>query len=92
MVSRMNWKGSRAERELSIEAAESESDQYFDSLAVCCCHCLCCCFSVGYMNVALEQTEEYVDGQLKAKHGDAFIRGNNILYISTQKRKAKAVE
>lgn len=42
----------------------------------------------GYMNVALEQTEEYVDGQLKAKYGDAFIRGNNILYISTQKRKA----
>lgn len=44
----------------------------------------------GYMNVALEQTEEYVDGQLKAKYGDAFIRGNNILYISTQKRKAAA--
>jgi U6 snRNA-associated Sm-like protein LSm6 len=44
----------------------------------------------GYMNVALEQTEEYVDGQLKAKYGDSFIRGNNILYISTQKRKAKA--
>jgi U6 snRNA-associated Sm-like protein LSm6 len=43
----------------------------------------------GYMNVALEQTEEYVDGQLKAKYGDSFIRGNNILYISTQKRKAK---
>lgn len=42
----------------------------------------------GYMNVALEQTEEYVDGQLKAKYGDAFLRGNNILYISTQKRKA----
>jgi hypothetical protein len=45
--------------------------------------------SPGYMNVALEQTEEYVDGHLKAKHGDSFIRGNNILYISTQKRKAK---
>jgi len=30
-----------------------------------------------------------VDGQLKAKHGDSFIRGNNISYISTQKRKAK---
>lgn len=29
------------------------------------------------MNVALEQTEEYQDGQLKAKYGDAFIRGNN---------------
>jgi len=35
----------------------------------------------GYMNVNLEQTEEYVSGQLKATYGDAFIRGNNILYI-----------
>ena len=31
----------------------------------------------GYMNIAMEQTEEYVNGQLKAKYGDAFIRGNN---------------
>ncbi len=31
----------------------------------------------GYLNIALEQTEEYVNGQLKQKHGDAFIRGNN---------------
>jgi U6 snRNA-associated Sm-like protein LSm6 len=31
----------------------------------------------GYMNIAMEQTEEYVNGQLKQKYGDAFIRGNN---------------
>lgn len=31
----------------------------------------------GYMNIAMEQTEEYVNGQLKAKYGDCFIRGNN---------------
>lgn len=31
----------------------------------------------GYMNIAMEQTEEYVDGQLKTSYGDAFIRGNN---------------
>ena len=31
----------------------------------------------GYMNIAMEQTEEYEDGQLKAKYGDCFIRGNN---------------
>ncbi|KAK2157957.1 hypothetical protein LSH36_180g01090 [Paralvinella palmiformis] len=31
----------------------------------------------GYMNIALEQTEEYVNGQLKNKYGDVFIRGNN---------------
>ena len=42
----------------------------------------------GYMNIALEQTEEYVNGQLKKKYGDAFIRGNNVLYISKQKRRA----
>uniref|UniRef100_A0A7R9YDM9 Sm domain-containing protein n=1 Tax=Pinguiococcus pyrenoidosus TaxID=172671 RepID=A0A7R9YDM9_9STRA len=40
----------------------------------------------GFMNIAMEQTEEYVNGQLKAKYGDCFIRGNNVLYISAQKR------
>ncbi|XP_066381814.1 uncharacterized protein [Miscanthus floridulus] len=40
----------------------------------------------GYMNIAMEQTEEYINGQLKNKYGDAFIRGNNVLYISTSKR------
>ncbi|XP_073013613.1 uncharacterized protein [Typha latifolia] len=40
----------------------------------------------GYMNIAMEQTEEYVNGQLKNKYGDAFIRGNNVLYISTSKQ------
>ncbi|XP_021956145.1 U6 snRNA-associated Sm-like protein LSm6 [Folsomia candida] len=44
----------------------------------------------GYMNIALEQTEEYVNGQLKNKYGDTFIRGNNVLYISTQKRRGVA--
>jgi len=29
------------------------------------------------MNIALEQTEEFVNGILKNKYGDAFIRGNN---------------
>ena len=31
----------------------------------------------GYMNVVMEQTEEYVDGQLQNKYGECFIRGNN---------------
>ena len=31
----------------------------------------------GYMNIAMEQTEEYVNGQLKNKYADTFIRGNN---------------
>jgi small nuclear ribonucleoprotein (snRNP)-like protein len=28
------------------------------------------------MNIAMQQTEEYVNGQLKKEEGDAFIRGN----------------
>ncbi len=32
-----------------------------------------------------KQKQEYVNGQLKNKYGDAFIRGNNVLYISTDK-------
>jgi hypothetical protein len=31
----------------------------------------------GFMNVALEQAEEFVDGALTQRLGDAFIRGNN---------------
>lgn len=36
----------------------------------------------GYMNIALEQTEEHVNGIMTNRYGDAFIRGNNVLYIS----------
>merc|ERR1712018_756558 len=42
----------------------------------------------GYMNIVLEQTEEYVNGNLKNKYGDAFIRGNNVMYISAHKPKS----
>lgn len=31
----------------------------------------------GYMNIALEQTEEHVNGKLTNRYGDAFVRGNN---------------
>lgn len=31
----------------------------------------------GYMNIALEQTKEFVDGKLRRNYGDAFVRGNN---------------
>ncbi|KAJ5615413.1 hypothetical protein N7537_000527 [Penicillium hordei] len=37
----------------------------------------------GYMNIALEKTEEYVNGKLRRNYGDAFVRGNNVLYISS---------
>ena len=41
----------------------------------------------GFMNIAMEQTEEYHPdesgglGQLKARYGDCFIRGNNGNYL-----------
>lgn len=31
----------------------------------------------GYMNIALEDTTERVDGVVRSSYGDAFIRGNN---------------
>ncbi len=31
----------------------------------------------GYMNIALEQTEEFVNGTRTNCYGDTFIRGNN---------------
>ena len=31
----------------------------------------------GYMNIALEKCQEFVDGQLRRTYGDAFVRGNN---------------
>ncbi|KAF7845720.1 hypothetical protein BT93_L0993 [Corymbia citriodora subsp. variegata] len=31
----------------------------------------------GYMNIALEQTRELVDGKVRRNYGDAFVRGNN---------------
>ena len=35
----------------------------------------------GYMNIAMEETEEFVNGVSQGRFGDAFIRGNNVLYI-----------
>ena len=29
------------------------------------------------MNIALEKTEEFVNGQKRRSYGDAFVRGNN---------------
>jgi U6 snRNA-associated Sm-like protein LSm6 len=40
-----------------------------------------------YMNIALEQAEEWENGSLVQKYGDCFLRGNNVLYVSTLKRK-----
>jgi hypothetical protein len=35
------------------------------------------------MNIALEKTEEYVNGQLRRSYGDAFVRGNNGMSFHT---------
>lgn len=51
-------------------AWEMVTDDFFTSAGILAC-------LDGYMNIAMEQTEEYVNGQLKNKYGDAFIRGNN---------------
>lgn len=41
----------------------------------------------GCLNIVLENTEEYINGELKRKYGDAFIRGNNVFYVKTLKKK-----
>lgn len=33
------------------------------------------------MNIALEQTEEHVNGTVTNRYGDAFIRGNNGTFL-----------
>lgn len=36
----------------------------------------------GFMNVVLQDTTEVVEGKHIQTFGDAFIRGNNVMYIS----------
>lgn len=38
----------------------------------------------GFMNIVLEQSEEFHEEKVINKYGDCFFRGNNVLYISTQ--------
>ena len=42
--------------------------------------------SDAYMNLLLEQTEEYLDGQLAGKLGEVLIRCNNVMYIKAAER------
>ncbi|KAE9452804.1 hypothetical protein C3L33_15297, partial [Rhododendron williamsianum] len=60
--------------------------EYFLSLVLGILACL-----DGYMNIAMEQTEEYVNGQLKNKYAAAVTSVSldsldSVLYISTAKR------
>ena len=41
------------------------------------------------MNIALEQAEEFVGGTLIAKYGDAFLRGNGVMYVAPARPAAK---
>ena len=34
------------------------------------------------MNIALEQTNEIVDGKVRRNYGDAFVRGNNGMLLT----------
>jgi small nuclear ribonucleoprotein (snRNP)-like protein len=46
------------------------------------------------MNIALEHTEEYVNGVKKNEYGDAFIRGNNgqsIIHVLGSRRPTQTV-
>ncbi|KAJ1498534.1 hypothetical protein HMI54_005627 [Coelomomyces lativittatus] len=36
----------------------------------------------GYMNLQLQNTEEYIDGANTGSLGETLIRCNNVLYIS----------
>lgn len=38
----------------------------------------------GFMNIVLEQTEEFKEKDILNKYGDCFFRGNNVLYISAE--------
>lgn len=40
-------------------------------------HCL-----DGFLNIALEHCEEWSNGECRRTYGDAFIRGNNVTFIS----------
>ena len=43
----------------------------------------------GFMNIALENTMEYVTGNLQKSYGDSFLRGNNVSYITVTRSDAK---
>lgn len=32
------------------------------------------------MNIALEDTKEFVEGKMRRNYGDAFVRGNNGMF------------
>jgi U6 snRNA-associated Sm-like protein LSm6 len=37
----------------------------------------------GFLNIAMQNTVELDGGNVKKSYGDAFVRGNNIVYITS---------
>jgi small nuclear ribonucleoprotein F len=46
--------------------------------------------SDAYMNLQLENTEEFIDGQFAGALGEVLIRCNNVLYIKAADLKGRA--
>ena len=46
--------------------------------------------SDAYMNLQLEETEEFIDGQFAGGLGEVLIRCNNVLYIKAADSKGAA--
>jgi U6 snRNA-associated Sm-like protein LSm6 len=39
----------------------------------------------GFMNIALENTKEYVGSEYQKAYGESFLRGNNVMYIAVSR-------
>lgn len=37
----------------------------------------------GYLNIVLENSAEFLNGELKRRYGDTLLRGSNVLYVGT---------
>ncbi|KAL7537113.1 hypothetical protein ACHAXR_007596 [Thalassiosira sp. AJA248-18] len=48
--------------------------------------------SDAYMNLQLENTEEFIDGQFAGALGEVLIRCNNVLYIKAANKGTAAME
>jgi U6 snRNA-associated Sm-like protein LSm6 len=39
----------------------------------------------GFMNIAMEDTQEFIGESFQKSFGDSFVRGNNVMYIAVRK-------
>lgn len=47
------------------------------------------CSTDAYMNIQLENTEEYIDGRFTGTLGEVLIRCNNVMYIKAADQPVK---